>query len=137
MDGQSSASSHKGTTALIKTYTNKLGTTNKTSEFTYAYDEWGNITGITDLNGKKNTYAYNEYGELTKAAETYTKGTYTYDYIYDSGENIKTEKVAGPSGTTTHTYVYDSIWKDKLISYDGKGITYDAMGNPVNYMGSP
>ncbi len=136
MDGQSSASTHKGTTALIKTYTNKLGTTNKTSEFTYAYDEWGNITGITDLNGKKNTYAYNEYGELTKAAETYTKGTYTYDYTYDSGENIKTEKVAGPSGTATHTYAYDSVWKDKLISYDGKGITYDAMGNPTNYMGA-
>ena len=136
MDGQSSASTHKGTTALIKTYTNKLGTTNKTSEFTYAYDEWGNITGITDLSGKKNTYAYNEYGELTKAAETYTKGTYTYDYTYDSGENIKTEKVAGPSGTTTHTYAYDSVWKDKLISYDGKTITYDAMGNPTNYMGA-
>ncbi len=136
MDGQSSASSHKGTTALIKTYTNKLGTTNKTSEFTYAYDEWGNITGITDLNGKKNTYAYNEYGELTKAAETYTKGTYTYDYTYDSGENIRTEKVTGPSGTATHTYAYDSVWKDKLISYDGKGITYDAMGNPTNYMGA-
>ena len=136
MDGQSSASTHKGTTALIKTYTNKLGTTNKTSEFTYAYDEWGNITGITDLNGKKNTYAYNEYGELTKAAETYTKGTYTYDYTYDSGENIKTEKVTGPSGTTTHTYAYDSVWKDKLISYDGKTITYDAMGNPTNYMGA-
>ena len=136
MDGQSSASTHKGTTALIKTYTNKLGTTNKTSEFTYAYDEWGNITGITDLNGKKNTYAYNEYGELTKAAETYTKGTYTYDYTYDSGENIRTEKVTGPSGTATHTYAYDSVWKDKLISYDGKGITYDAMGNPTNYMGA-
>ena len=136
MDGQSSASTHKGTTALIKTYTNKLGTTNKTSEFTYAYDEWGNITGITDLSGKKNTYTYNEYGELTKATETYTKGTYTYDYTYDSGENIKTEKVAGPSGTTTHTYAYDSVWKDKLISYDGKGITYDAMGNPTNYMGA-
>ena len=136
MDGQSSASTHKGTTALIKTYTNKLGTTNKTSEFTYAYDEWGNITGITDLNGKKNTYAYNEYGELTKAAETYTKGTYTYDYTYDSGENIRTEKVTGPSGTATHTYAYDSVWKDKLISYDGKAITYDAMGNPTNYMGA-
>jgi len=136
MDGQSYASSHKGTTVLINTYTNKLGTTNKTSEFTYAYDEWGNITGITDLNGKKNTYVYNEYGELTKAAETYTKGTYTYDYTYDSGEYIRTEKVTGPSGTATHTYAYDSVWEDKLISYDGKGITYDAMGSPVNYMGA-
>ena len=44
--------------------------------------------------------------------------------------------MTGPSGTATHTYAYDSVWKDKLISYDGKGITYDAMGNPTNYMGA-
>lgn len=36
----------------------------------------------------------------------------------------------------TDTYVYDETWKDKLISYNGKSITYDTVGNPTNYMGN-
>ena len=33
-------------------------------------------------------------------------------------------------------YVYgDSNWKDKLTSFDGKAITYDAIGNPLTYDG--
>lgn len=27
----------------------------------------------------------------------------------------------------------DANWKDKLTSYDGKTITYDAIGNPLSY----
>lgn len=33
------------------------------------------------------------------------------------------------------TYEYDSTWKDKLKSYNGKLITYDAIGNPLTYDG--
>ena len=29
----------------------------------------------------------------------------------------------------------DGNWKDKLTSYDGKGITYNAIGNPLSYDG--
>ena len=36
----------------------------------------------------------------------------------------------------TDAYVYDETWKDKLISYNGQTITYDAVGNPINYMGN-
>ena len=36
--------------------------------------------------------------------------------------------------TTTYTYG-DSNWKDKLTSYDDTPITYDAIGNPLSYMG--
>jgi len=38
--------------------------------------------------------------------------------------------------TEPYTYTYDSVWKDKLISYDGKAITYNDMGAPINYMGA-
>ena len=38
-------------------------------------------------------------------------------------------------GTVEHNYVYSSDWVDQLISYDGKAITYDNIGNPLNYMG--
>ena len=115
VEGQKSVSSHKGSTTLIGKYTNKFGSDKKNikSEFTYAYDEWGNITGIREsVRGNTGAYTYNNYGELTKAVEKYSTGTYTYDYTYDSGENIKTEKVTGPSGTKTHSYTYDSAWKD-------------------------
>ena len=34
----------------------------------------------------------------------------------------------------THTYSYDDAnWKDKLTSYDGQTITYDEIGNPLQY----
>jgi len=33
-------------------------------------------------------------------------------------------------------YTYgDTNWKDKLTAYDGKPITYDAIGNPLTYDG--
>ena len=36
----------------------------------------------------------------------------------------------------TVPYVYaDANWPDKLTSYDGKAITYDAIGNPLTYDG--
>jgi len=30
-----------------------------------------------------------------------------------------------------YNYGYDSVWKDKLVSFDGKSLTYDAIGNPL------
>ena len=43
----------------------------------------------------------------------------------------------GELGTATSTinYVYDSVWKDKLIEYNGNEITYDAIGNPLHFRG--
>lgn len=35
--------------------------------------------------------------------------------------------------TQTITYAYDSVWKDKLVSYNGTQINYDSLGNPLNY----
>ena len=46
---------------------------------------------------------------------------------YDSYGNILTKN--------DKTYVYDTTWKDKLISYDGQAIVYDAQGNPTTYLG--
>jgi len=37
------------------------------------------------------------------------------------------------AATKTVNYGYgDSNWKDKLNSYNGKNISYDAIGNPLN-----
>ena len=63
-------------------------------------------------------------------------------YTYDAGGNIlgKTEYTytTGELGSPTRTVVYgytDSTWKDLLTSYDGTAITYDTIGNPLNWRG--
>ena len=66
----------------------------------------------------------------------------TVTYTYDTGGNIVSKKeyayTTGTLGTATNTinYTYDSVWKDKLTSYNGKAITYDAIGNPLSYDGN-
>ena len=57
-------------------------------------------------------------------SETNQNGTYAY--TYDTYGNIRSV-----SGAASHTYTYgDSNWLDLLTAYDGKSITYDAIGNP-------
>ena len=42
--------------------------------------------------------------------------------------------LVAPLSTKTYTYATTG-WKDLLVSYDGQTITYDALGNPLNYRG--
>ena len=66
-------------------------------------------------------------------------------YVYDSNGNIVsktpyTNVTSSDLSTATQgtaiVYGYgDSNWSDKLTSYDGQTITYDASGNPTSYRG--
>ena len=63
----------------------------------------------------------------------------TWVYVYDRGGNILSKTAyaytTGAVGTPVRVYPYvygDSNWKDKLTSFDGNAITYDAIGNPLN-----
>lgn len=122
----------------------------------YAYDENGNITTETlattskDENGatvetnEAIHYTYDDKEQLISAETSSIK----YEYTYDDRGNILTkkeysisfdennEKVYTLVENGTDTYAYDETWKDKLISYNGQTITYDAVGNPTNYMGN-
>ena len=122
----------------------------------YAYDDNGNITTETltttskDENGatvetnEAIHYTYDDKEQLI-SAET---STIKYEYTYDDRGNILTkkeysislddnnEKVYTLIENGTDTYAYDETWKDKLTSYNGQSITYDAVGNPTNYMGN-
>jgi RHS repeat-associated protein len=101
---------------------------------TYEYDANGNIKKITQ--GIMNiTYYYNELNELIQEDNQVLNKTMIYSY--DAGGNLmsKLEIIYGVVGNTTITYEYDSIWKDKLLKYNGKPITYDAIGNPLTYDG--
>ena len=91
----------------------------------YEYDAGGNITKVThSTNTAHNaSYTYDSQNQLTK--EVNTNGT--YNYTYDTYGNIRSV-----SGAESHTYTYgDSEWLDLLTAYDGKSITYDAIGNPA------
>ena len=104
--------------------------------FEYAYDTCGNI--ISEKRGTlTTTYAYDALGQLIRVNDPHENATWVYNY--DRGGNI-TSKVkyaftTGTLGSALQTIPYgygDTNWKDKLTSYNGQTINYDAIGNPLN-----
>ena len=72
-------------------------------------------------------YTYDNLNQL----KTVTRGSDVYEYFYDKGGNILEVR---QNGETIKAYGYeDSEWKDALTSYNGQSITYDAIGNPIQY----
>ena len=118
------------TTLLVKKVTQN------SVSFEYEYDSRGNI--VSEKRGTlTTTYAYDALGQLIRVNDPHENATWIYNY--DRGGNIlsraKYAYTTGEVGTAIETipYVYgDSNWKDKLTSYDGQTITYDAIGNPLN-----
>ena len=126
------------TTALVGTITENG------KETAYTYDGRGNILEICtkELDTGKVTdhmlYTYTGMNQVIREEDA-VRGT-TYTYTYDLGgnllENKKYDQVNGVEELRgTDTYTYSSGWKDQLTSFNGKAITYDAMGNPLSYMG--
>ena len=111
---------------------------------TYTYDKDGrevNITRIqdSDTNASGGTtktisYLYDELNRLTREDNQVLNKTVTYSY--DLGGNLVSEKeYAYTTGTLpaaaaeTKTGTYDTVWKDKLLNWNGTAMTYDAIGN--------
>lgn len=104
--------------------------------FSYAYDSRGNIISET-RNGKATSYAYDALGQLIRVNDPHLNQTWVFNY--DRGGNILSKVryayTTGTLGTALETIPYtygDANWKDKLTAYNGKSITYDAIGNPLN-----
>ncbi|MFT9057370.1 MAG: hypothetical protein ABF449_12305 [Ethanoligenens sp.] len=135
------AGANGNTSTLVSGYKitkNTGGTDTSLHNYGYAYDKNGNITTISENDTQKAAYQYNELNELKR--EDNVSLNKSVVYAYDAGGNLlsKTEYPysTGTLGTATatHTYTYgDGNWKDKLTSYDGNAITYDAIGNPLSY----
>ncbi|WP_238882331.1 DNRLRE domain-containing protein [Clostridium sp. YIM B02551] len=114
---------------------------NNGSILNYTYDKNGNIETISQGTALLQKFYYNELSELIREDNKALNKTIAYSY--DAGGNIvsKTEYpyTNGSLGIATGTKVYqygDANWKDKLTSYNGKAITYDAIGNPLTYDGN-
>ena len=101
--------------------------------------------GQAQITTSKVNSAYDKLGQLTRVDDPYDQssgqqGT-TTTYAYDLGGNIlekrvfpytlPTEQPIGAVKIIPYAYT-DTNWKDKLTSYNGTAITYDAIGNPKN-----
>ncbi len=108
--------------------------------FKYTYDANGNITSIKDINNNAvANYYYDALNQLTREDNKQLNKTITY--TYDNGGNILAVKeyayTTGTLGSVVNqkTYTYgDSEWKDLLTNYNGTNLTYDAIGNPLNWI---
>ena len=90
----------------------------------YEYDKEERITKVVDSVDGTTEYTYDALGQLL--TET-VNGTEVNTMTYDNYGNIISKNGV--------SYVYDTVWKDKLIAVGDKTITYDAQGNPINYLG--
>ena len=110
-----------GTSPLVTKFTSGEDT------YEYAYDELGNITSIKRNGAVVESYTYDKLNQL----QTVTRGEDVWGYTYDNGGNIAS---VTRNGETEKSYTYgDSEWKDLLTSYNGQTITYDQIGNPLQY----
>ena len=92
----------------------------------YEYDAEERITKVTDSADGVTEYTYDALGQLL--TET-VDGTTVSAMTYDKYGNILTKN------SIAYTYG-NAKWKDLLTAYNGKAITYDANGNPINYQGT-
>lgn len=113
-------------------------------KFNYTYDDLGNITSVTDANNSPiATYVYDSLNQLVRENNSQTGKTVTYQY--NAGGNLTEKKIYSyttdedlASATLENTVAYtygDLNWADKLTSYNGEDIVYDAIGNPLEYRG--
>ena len=109
----------------------------------YNYDNRGNILTVSKSGVLFQQYVYDEASQV-KAEYNYAEKT-AMTYVYDSNGNIVsktpyTNVTSSDLSTATQgtaiVYGYgDGNWSDKLTSYDGLTISYDASGNPTSYRG--
>ena len=116
------------TTSKVKSVTNGAST------LSYTYDVAGNILTVSENGVLKITYTYDLRNQLKEETNHYIGKNISYQY--DVGGNLlkKTSSpLSDPTASTFINYEYDTVWKDKLVKYNGQAITYDANGNPLTY----
>lgn len=100
----------------------------------YVYDAEERITKVIDSVDGTTEYTYDALGQLL--SETVIRdgvstvvNTMTYS---DADRPGCYGNILSKNGVT---YEYDSVWKDRLVKVGNDPISYDAQGNPLNYLG--
>ena len=114
--------------------------TNGGETLSYTYDARSYITKVQKDADNYSEYRYDAFGQLVRENYKWGATSHTKIFTYDVGGNITHYyRYAFAEGDSDHgtqlgsqTWTYDSTWKDKLIGYNGKSITYDNIGNPLN-----
>ena len=135
--------SDAGGTILTTRYTYSIdGRIIGIKDITYTYDSYGNIVTISINGVEKYHYYYDIKDELIRANDGINNKTATYNY--DGNGNIVSKSVYayttgsldGLTPVSTINYSYgNSAFPDQLTSYNGQQIAYDALGNPLTYIG--
>lgn len=112
----------------------------------YTYDACGNVETMVERSAdgseRKIRYYYDALNQLVR--EDNQKQNQTICYTYDVGGNMVrrdeyryTENpVITEAPRKSDTFKYQTGgWRDQLRFYNGQAITYDAMGNPLQYLG--
>lgn len=108
--------------------------------FCYKYNNKGNLIKVYENNTLISQYHYDGINQLIR--EDNQKADKTTIYTYDNGGNIRSVKeYPYTTGTPSehqliqqNQYQYgNNAWKDLFTSYNGQEITYDAIGNPLQY----
>ena len=155
-DSQTETGEGQYASGLVKTLTvrdgKKADSQPALSVYTLEYDAEGNAVKVT--HGKPHavaslgtsteaSYEYDKLNRLTRENNQRLGKTWTYGY--DAGGNITSKKEYAYATTEldnaipieTQEYVYRaSGWKDRLVSFCGEEISYDASGNPTSYRGA-
>ena len=108
----------------------------------YTYDSMDNITEIRENGELTIRYEYDTLGRLIREDNKTLKKTYVFSY--DNNGNIlskretkitlkKTDEI---DFTSKNLYAYQADNSDWLSSFNGEEITYNAVGNPLNYRGN-
>ena len=108
-----------------------------TTKTDHYYDECNRIQKI-DANGVISTYHYDQYGQLVREDNQGLDMTMVYEYnnignLISAKKYSYTASTSSPSGTpVTTSFGYTD---DKLTSFGGATIAYNAMGRPTTYEG--
>lgn len=142
------------TTIVMSNHEDNILRTAFSTEMFYEYDKAGNIIFVYSKDDLGNCvpkvyYEYDSANQLIGELN-YDKGI-SVTYTYDLGGNITSKIIYNINtavvdasehkvtsyGTVTDSvlYNYDTVWKNRLNNYDGITISYDSLGNPLNYVG--
>ena len=134
-----SGKSENSTTNLVSKLTQKYGS-KELASYEYSYDKNGNITEIYKNGKLAHKYTYDQLNQLY--SEYDYVNLFYISYSYDNAGNLlaKHEQALHPTYLyptgKDHGNVYsykDTEWKDKITGINSYDITYDKMGNPLNY----